>query len=343
MDEYTNIYNIEPTVDDAAAALLKNISEDEGEPLSDDDVVAGGDDDVTDQDAEEVDETEADEDGDETEGDEGDEGDDPEDDADEAGEENEAKLADPEADFEITVGDSKERVKVKDLARLYGQEKALTQRSQQIAEERKIAERKGTLAFATLERQITRARERADKYKDIDLSLAAAKLPEEEYTALKEEIESARGDVAFFENEAGNLLKAFDTARQENLKIAANAARSKIMDSASPFHIADWNDTVYNEILTFGVSQGLDVDGLKNMVDPAALKVLHKLMTFEKADKARANVRSKVKSKVAKAPKRAMPKGDSNSNTSDRVLKKLQAVAAETGSVEDVARMLAAR
>jgi hypothetical protein len=67
----------------------------------------------------------------------------------------------------VTEGDAVHEVPLKDLTRLYGQEAALTRKSQEVAELRKTAEaaQKNLTALQVL---IERAKEKADPFKKID-------------------------------------------------------------------------------------------------------------------------------------------------------------------------------
>jgi uncharacterized coiled-coil protein SlyX len=322
----------ETNIDDAVEAMLKTSDEGGLEVLPDDEEEEAGEPKVVETEGED----EGDEDSNADEGEESDDVDESDEDEDEDDGEkpSESKLADPDSEVEITVDGKATRVPVKDLVRLAGQEKALTQKSQALAEQRKITDRNGLLAMQTLQRQIERAHKRADQFKDVDLALAATQLSPEDYKALKEEMTAARSDVEFFENEAGNLLTTYDTNKKATLKAQAVEAVRAITDETSRFHIKDWNDTVYNEVLTYGVGQGLDRDGLKELVDPAAIKLIHKAMLF---DRAKAKVNSSVKAKLVKAPKRALSKSDTASTTpQSRTLNKLLMAAKSSGNIDDV-------
>ncbi len=69
--------------------------------------------------------------------------DDEETDASEDDAEPDKKYAEEGVFVKIKVGDKDHEVSVKDLQRLYGQEAALTQKSQQVSDQRKLVERRG--------------------------------------------------------------------------------------------------------------------------------------------------------------------------------------------------------
>src|SRR5262245_54818629 len=84
-----------------------------------------------------------------------------EDDADDDGEpeeKGERKYADDEGTYvKITVDDEEHEVPVKDLKRLFGQEKSLTQKSQQVAERRKQVDADGARYLAQTQVLLERA------------------------------------------------------------------------------------------------------------------------------------------------------------------------------------------
>jgi hypothetical protein len=327
----------ETSIDDAVEAMLKASESDEGTPSDELDEDQG----------DQSDADEAQDEGTEDEAPEGDTDESEESDEDADDEETVAKkVAGDDDEVEITVDGKQERASVKDLKRLFGQEKALTQKSQALAEQKTTIERQGLLAMQTLQRQIDKAQARFKPYAEIDFNLAATKLDEAEYKALKEEAKAAYDDVKFFETEATELLKTYDEGRKAVLKTQAQEAIRAINDPSSRFHIEGWNDALYNDIRTYGVQQGLDRKAVNEMVDPASLKILQRLKAYDDAAAAAAKtkeaVKTKVAAKVAKAPKKALGKSTTHTTSESKTLTKLRQAAATTGSLDDVVALMVA-
>lgn len=225
------------------------------------------------------------------------------------GEEDEGKKAyvdNDETYVKIKVGDKEHEVPVKDLKRLWGQETALNQKSQEAAEARKTAEAETTKAMAGLKLMLDRATERANPYRSIDW-MALAKSPDitaEEASALRAEAQRAFEEEAFFKNELGNFVEAAQTKMRQSIATQARDCIKALSEKGSeekpnPHYIEGWNDKLYDDLRAFGVNQGLHQDMLNNLVDPAAFKILHMAMQFHRG-KAKV-VQTK---KVNKAPKK---------------------------------------
>lgn len=68
----------------------------------------------------------------------------------------------------IKVGDEEHEVSVKELKRLWGQEKALTQKSQEVAKQTKKAEEDTARALAALDVMVKRAQEASKPYREMN-------------------------------------------------------------------------------------------------------------------------------------------------------------------------------
>ena len=98
------------------------------------------------------------------------------------------KYADDEGTYvKVKVGDKEHEVPVKDLKRLFGQEASLTQKSQQVAQERQQVEAELAKNTAATQALLQRAKARFEPYAKVDFNLAAQQLAPEEYTALRNE------------------------------------------------------------------------------------------------------------------------------------------------------------
>jgi hypothetical protein len=264
------------------------------------------------------------------------------DDSDDAGDpdpETEKKIADDEADVEFVVDGKTSTIKVKDLRRLAGQEQALTKKSQALAEVRRATEASGLVASKTLEALHAKAVKALDAYKDVDLFSASRELSPEDFKSLRAEMEAAQADVRFLEETGTKMLEQVQANRQAQLREQAKLTVAEITNPTSRHHIPGWNDALYSEILTYSVQNGLEREVARELVDPAAITLIHKAMLY---DKAKAKAKGKVKAKIDKTPTRSLTKGE-NSPSPNRTADKLRKLAAETGDIDDIVALMQAR
>lgn len=314
------LFGPELDLDDAINAFMKSTPDDQG--LSDDN--------ESEAEAEEAEEEDI-----ETE-----EGDESETDPDEAGdadsEEEEpskpAKVADEDAEVTITVEGKEHRVSVKDLKRLYGQEAALTQKSQAIAGMRRTVEAQGLYLAQVLESRYKAAQAKAAKYKDVDLFRASRELEPEEFDALRAAKENAESEVAALEREGKEFVQRAQQTRQQLLREQAKESL-KVITKAIP----DWSDEVYGKVRTYAIAQGMDADMVNEIVDASAIVMMHKAMKFDESQAKKATVTKKV----AKAPTKVLKKSAEVDRGSSK-LKAIRREAARSGDVDDVAALFLA-
>lgn len=323
------------TVDDAADAILKQWSvkdEDASEPSKkseeeDTEELDTEDDPETDEDAEELsdeDEDEADDaDSDEEETDE-DEGDD-----------KPKKALDDEAVVKVKVGEEELDVAVKDLKRLYGQEAALTRKSQAVAAKTKEVEETGAKYVASLAGLLERAKQRAEPFSKIDFLVASKDLSTDELKALREEANRQFDDVRFLEQEIDRFM--VDVKRQRETGLIEQAKECvRVLKQDIP----EWNERLYDDLRSYAVSEGFDKEMINNLVEPAAFKLIHKAYLFSKGQKA-------VTTKKAKAPTKVIKSTTAPSTTKEivgkRGVEKALERARRTGSLDDAASAFLAK
>jgi len=248
------------------------------------------DDETTDSDEEETDQEDEDVEPDDEETDDEDEADD-----------EETQTAPDDAMVEVTVKGETQLVSVASLKRLAGQESAITQKSQQVAEQRKVLDDaigKNHIAF---QKMLENAQERWKPYSEVDMLVAAKAMETEDFAALRKEAEAAYNDLKFLQEEADAFYTNVREQQQAQLQEAAKEC-VKVLEQDIP----EWDNKLYNDIRTYAVSQGLNEDDVNNYVDPAVLKILHKARLYD-AGKQVATVKKKaaIKKKVlrnSKAP-----------------------------------------
>lgn len=282
--------------EEALAALLAHVDEDEddgeGRPTK-----AG-------------DQRDDDPDQDDQDDDEGQEGDDDDGDDDKAEAEKAAKpTVDDEAEVEVPVGDEKHKVKIKDLKRLFGQEAALTQKSQKLADQRKQVDEVGRAHSAALEVLYNRALEQFKPFKDIDWLSEQGRMDAEEFAALRSAAQRSFKDVNFFQEELGKLTKQQAEAAQREAVKQAQESLPVIKERFKSELSVDWSDQVYRGLLDYAVNAGLDRDVAYNLSDPAALVLIHKAQAYD-------NAKAKLKEKSGKAPSSKAPRALSTERAS---------------------------
>lgn len=265
-----------------------------------------------------------------------------EDSADESKDDKDEKhtIADDGAYVKVKVGDEEHEVSVKDLQRLYGQEKALTQKSMEVAEQRKQVESALATNVAANSALLERAKARFEPYSKIDFLLAAKELSPEDYTNLRQAALSAHEDVQFLEKNLNGFMQEVQQRQQAQLVENAKVALKVLTGPVDQGGVEGWNEKVYDEVRGFAVKQGLNEGVVNNLVDPVAIRLLHSAMLFERG-------RSKiVTTRVNKTPKKVIKTTKAPDNNSgpdkskvDAAMKRL----AKTGSQDDAVDAFMAR
>lgn len=246
--------------------------------------------------------------------------------------EEEQKVLDDDAVVEIKVDDENLKVSVKDLKRLYGQEAALTKKSQQVAQKRKEVDAEATKLSATLERMYQKAAEKWKPYSEVDMLVAAKNLDAEEFTALRTAANAAYEEFKFITEEVDAYVKETQQKQQENLKAAA-AEAVKVLKEKIP----GWNQEVYGKIVAYGISQGFDAEMMNTLVDPVAIQLIHKARLYDEGQKVVTKKKVKTAKKVMKPASNPTESFDS-----ERKVKAVQKFK-RTGEVDDAAELFLSR
>jgi uncharacterized coiled-coil protein SlyX len=323
---------------DAADQFLSRWSEeDPAEQASED----PEDEDLADEEDEPVEQEEADEgseEADDTDADPQDEDDAEAEEADEGGEEEEAKpkkgkVLDDDAKVKLTVDDEELEVSVKDLKRLYGQEAALTKKSQAVAEQRKTVEEANQKAAAQLDRLHQKAMARWEPYSKIDMLVASKQLDAESFAALRAEATAAYEEVRFITQEVDQFVAHTNDQRQKQMKAAAAESVKYLTDN-----VTGWNPKTYEDVRQYAVSKGMPEHIVNGVVDKFALEMMYKAMQFDKA-------KAVVTKKVNKTPAKVLKTTKTVATSANKVDKaaKLKQRLAQSGSTDDAADLFMAR
>ena len=324
--------DIEHTVDSAADAILskwtvKDEEKSDAPELSD----TSEDEEIEEQETDDEDESE--EDAAEPSEDDEEESDEDTEDADEDEEDEEKskpkKELDDNAVVKVKVGEEELEVPVKDLKRLYGQEAALTKKSQAVAAKTKEVEETGAKYVAALSQLLTRARERAEPFTKVDYLVATKELSTEELQALRSEAQRHFEEVNFLEQELDKFMGQVQQQRQTSLVEQAKECVKVLKEE-----IPEWSEKLYDDLRGFAITQGFDREVINNLVDPVAFKLLHQAYLYNKGQKA-------VTKKKVKAPKKVVKSTTSPATTKEVMGKKGVDKAIDrvrrSGSVDDAA------
>lgn len=248
-----------------------------------------------------------------------------------ATENSDAPTAQPgdDAIVEVKVGEETHKVAVKDLKRLFGQEAALTRRSQEVAEARTRLQQEAERTSVVLQKALERAQAKAKPYAEMDFWKLSKQLDSETFEQIRKDAKDALDEVSFLETEMRTAQETSQRAAQEARATAAQACVQALTTKDSPHHIPDWSPKVYGDLLEFATAQGFDA---RNVVDPAAIKLLRMAMLYQRGQTI---VREKVKKAVTQ-PTTPMRPGSAGAasparRTADAAVTRLR----KSGSAQD--------
>lgn len=283
---------------------------------------------------------------DESPSDDGDDADEGTDDGEDDGEESDGdkKYAEDGTYIKFTVDGEQKEISVKDVARLAGQEAALTKKSMEVAEQRKVADADLQRQAASSTALLARARERFEPFSKLDFHLLATQLPPEDYTVLRQSAQAAYEDVAFLEQHQDGFVKAIAERTQTTLREKAVKSLAILSGPTDKGGIDGWTEKLYDEIRAHAVANGAPAEVINQLTDAWAIRLIHEAMLYRRG-KVKSDGKSKVVvKKINKTPKRivktsndAATKG-SKTLDANRAMKRL----ANSGSTDDAAAALLA-
>lgn len=242
------------------------------------------------------------------------------------------KTLDDDAEVEIKVNDEVKKVSVKELKRLWGQEAALTRKSQEVAAKRKEVETTEQKLATSLEKLYQKAAQKWEPYSKIDMLVASKQLDADQFAALRQEAQAAYEEFRFISEEADQFVKQAEAARQEQLKVAAQEA-VKVLKEAIP----SWNHNLYDSIREYAIGMGMDTEVVNNLVDPVAIQIIHKARLFDESKKVATKKKVITPKKVVKSTNSASVKDFKPDNKSALLAK------ARGGDIDDVADVFLSR
>jgi len=304
----------------------KKVASDDPEEATDNDTEeTTGDDDLTDED------TQSDEDEEDTEADPDDE-----EEAEEQDEDEDEEAVDLSDDtlIDIIVNGETQQASVKDLKRLWGQESSLTQKSQEVARQRKEATEVTEKSSAVLQRMLELAQENWKPYSEVDMLVASRQLSEEDFTALRREANAAKQNLDFLTEEAEGFYRDLKTQQQRTMQQAAQECVKTLQQE-----LPNWSNSLYNDIRAYAVSKGLPQESVDSFTDPNVILILNKARLYDEGRKVATIKKKTPKARVLKSKK--SPQSD-QSRKADKV-SKLAERARVTGDTDDLAQLIMSR
>ncbi|WP_316235060.1 MULTISPECIES: hypothetical protein [unclassified Bradyrhizobium] len=248
------------------------------------------------------------------------------------------KFADDDETYvKVKEGDTEHEVSVKDLKRLYGQEAALTRRSQEVADARKAVDEDRAKNIAAYDVLLKRATERANEYRALPWTelMRNNEIPTDQLTALQAEAKKAFEDEAFLQNELGGFMQKVQEEQRVARATAARECIKALTTKDSPHHIAGWSQDVYNDIRSFATSSGVPAETVNAITDPAAIKILHMAMQFSRGQSK--VVTKKVNKTPTKIVKNSASAPAARASSKTVTAKTAVTKATKTGNINDAA------
>jgi chemotaxis protein histidine kinase CheA len=204
-------------------------------------------------------------------------------------------------DVDVTVGE---------LKRLAGQEKALTQKAMEVAEARKTYETSAERASAALQAMLAKANERFKPYAELDYLKLSRTLDEASWDQLRKDALDAQSDVKFLTDQLDGHMKTVQNNQQAEVAKAAKEAIEVLSGPEDKGGIPGWNQALYADLMAFAVAQGLPQHLAYGVTNPAAIRMIHKAMMFDKGKTSAQEKIAQVKqgpTKVAKPAANGTP------------------------------------
>lgn len=247
---------------------------------------------------------------------------------DEDSEEDTRTYADDEHVIRVKVGEDEDVVSVRDLKRLYGQEAAITKRSQEVATQRVAVEKKEAEHLAASNVLLNAARQRYAPYAKLNfLELARdERISRQEFDNLRQEAQHRYEELQFLEHSTGQYMENIQKAQQERLLADAKSSVQQLTDVASPYHIEGWNQQVYDGVRQFALDKGVPLEMVNQIIHPSVVKLIHNAMLFDKGKQAlvRTEKVGKTVKKVVKTTRAPESTGTRSKANSKGAMQRLQ-------------------
>jgi len=167
-------------------------------------------------------------------------------------------------------------VTVADLKRLAGQESAITQKAQALAETRRQVEQADRLARASYDKLLERTNARLKPYEGLDFVQLARNpnITDEQLRGLQEEHRTLMEEKAFLEEGLTHHTASLAEYQTQTLLAKAQENIQVLEDQASPFYVPDFRQR-YADLKDHAIKQGADKDFIDNLIDPWTWKLIN--------------------------------------------------------------------
>lgn len=204
-----------------------------------------------------------------------------------------------DTEVEIVVDGEAQQASIKELKRLYGQEAALTRKSQETAAKRKEAEDALGKSSAILQRMLEKAQERYKPYAEVDMLVASKQMTAEDFAQLRQEANAAEADLKFLQQEADQFYGELQQQQQAAVREQAQNCVRELQD-----RLPEWSNELYNDIRTYAIAQGLPEEQVNNYVDPTVIEILNKARLYDQGKRVATVKKAKpMKNKVLRSKK----------------------------------------
>jgi hypothetical protein len=257
-------------------------------------------------------------------------------DSDEEDDDESPELIEDDAVVEIKVDGETVQASIKDLKRLYGQEAALTRKSQETARQRKDAEEALNKTNVIMQRMLEKAEERWKPYSEVDMLVASKSMDTEDFAQLRKEAQEAHDALKFLREEADDFYRSVTQQNQNALREAAKETVKVLQE-----RIPDWNNSLYDDIRKYAVSMGLPEEQVNQYVDPVVIEILHKARLYDETKKvATVKKKSATSKKVLRTSKAPEPERQRKAARLAQTKKKLKS---SGNDLDDIANALLSR
>jgi hypothetical protein len=194
--------------------------------------------------------------------------------------ENEDTVLSDDAQVEIQVDGETVQASVKDLKRLYGQEAALTRKSQEVATQRKNADDAISKSNVVLQKMLEKAQAKFKPYQEVDMLVASKTMSTEDFAQLRKEYKAVEEEYKFLSEEADVYYKDLQNQQQTQLQSAAKECVKVLQDE-----VPNWSNQLYNDIRGYAISIGLPENEVNRYVDPKVIQLINKARLYDQGKK----------------------------------------------------------
>lgn len=237
---------------------------------------------------------------------------------------------------EVVVSGETQQVSVGDLKRLAGQEKSLTQKSQEVSRLRKEAVESSEKSHLVLQKLIEKAEAEYKPYADVDMLVASKTMSDNDFAALRKEAQLAKANLDFLKEEADGFYRGLQQQQQKAMQEAATECVKTLQNE-----LPNWSNQLYNDIRTYAVSQGLPQEQVDQYVDPNVIMLLNKARMFDEGRKVATVKKKTPKKRVLKSKKAPATPAQRRNEKTEQVRKRLQTAVSQDR--DDIADLIMSR